>query len=102
MIMMSRNSKNYRSDENHNFTHSQSRSHNLPILCSSNFTLFETNTLPILNSSNLTLFQSYTLHYTLHSYNFTYWFYSHITHYHNVDQTTTTTTKTNKTTATTS
>ena len=72
----------YRSDENHKLTHSHSLSHNLPILHSSNLTLFRSYTLPIfqsyicpiLHSSNLTLFnfynlvilQSCTLTYKLH------------------------------------
>ena len=54
-------SKNYRSDGNYKITHSDSVSHNLPILHSSNLTPFQSNTLSIVHSFNLTLFQSYTL-----------------------------------------
>ena len=82
-----KNSENYRSDVIHKITHSNPtpffQCYTLPILHSSNPTLFQsyTYTLQILNpfqshtlqishSSNLTLFQSYTLP-ILHPSNFT-------------------------------
>ena len=72
-----KNSKNYRSDENHKITHSHSLSHKLQILHYSNLTLFQFYIFPILHSSlhsfNHSLIHSYTLtlsQLSLHSFQF--------------------------------